>query len=369
MSKLAAAIRPRPRRSRRMRRSRRSRNSARSRGPRNRRAGRVALCHGVFDLVHLGHVRHLQAARKRWRRADRHGHGRSLRQQGARPPGFHRKHAGRNAGVARQMSTGSAINHTSSAEPSLDTRPARHLRQGPGLREPDDDVTGKIIAGARRRRAPWRPHRLHPRGDVQLVRADQPPLQHLRSAAARLSATGCAKTAAPQRLLELIDASSDMHVVLVGDTIIDEYQYVCRWENPPKENIVATRYSGSASSSPAACSRRPTTSRASASRSSRHLLGGDDYPRGIHPRNLRPNVSCTLSASPARPTTPQAALCRTRLSAQAVRGLHHERQAARRDRAARRSTAITSERVRDADVVIATDFGHGLIAARARSTR
>ena len=25
--------------------------------------GRVVLCHGVFDLLHLGHVRHLEAAR------------------------------------------------------------------------------------------------------------------------------------------------------------------------------------------------------------------------------------------------------------------------------------------------------------------
>ena len=43
-------------------------------------------------------------------------------------------------------------------------------------------------------------------------------------------------------LLELIDSVRDYRVLLVGDAIIDEYQYVLPMGKPPKENIIATRY-------------------------------------------------------------------------------------------------------------------------------
>src|SRR5262249_292099 len=43
-------------------------------------------------------------------------------------------------------------------------------------------------------------------------------------------------------LLELIDHVRDYRVLLVGDAIIDEYQYVLPMGKTPKENMIATRY-------------------------------------------------------------------------------------------------------------------------------
>jgi len=43
-------------------------------------------------------------------------------------------------------------------------------------------------------------------------------------------------------LLSLLDRIRDYRVVLVGDAIIDEYQYVLPMAKAPKENIIATRY-------------------------------------------------------------------------------------------------------------------------------
>ena len=121
----------------------------------------VALCHGVFDLVHLGHIRHIQAARNEGDvvmvtvTADRYvnkGPGRPIFPENMRAEML--------ASLANVDWVG--INHTSSAEPILDTvRPDIYVK-GSDYENPDDDITGKIKSRARRRRAPWRTHRVHP---------------------------------------------------------------------------------------------------------------------------------------------------------------------------------------------------------------
>src|SRR4029077_5412988 len=43
-------------------------------------------------------------------------------------------------------------------------------------------------------------------------------------------------------MLSLIERVKDYRVLMVGDTIIDEYQYVMPMGKSPKENMIATRY-------------------------------------------------------------------------------------------------------------------------------
>lgn len=45
-----------------------------------------------------------------------------------------------------------------------------------------------------------------------------------------------------QQLLDLLDSIKDMKVLIIGDTILDEYQYVSPSGQPSKENIMSTRY-------------------------------------------------------------------------------------------------------------------------------
>src|SRR3954449_192360 len=107
------------------------------------RGRKVALCHGVFDLVHLGHIRHIQAARNEGDvvmvtiTADRYvnkGPGRPIFPENMRAEML--------ASLATVDWVG--INHTSSAEPILDTvRPDIYVK-GSDYENPEDDVTGKI---------------------------------------------------------------------------------------------------------------------------------------------------------------------------------------------------------------------------------
>ena len=43
-------------------------------------------------------------------------------------------------------------------------------------------------------------------------------------------------------LLELIESVRNYRVLIIGDAIIDEYQYVLPMGKSPKENMIATRY-------------------------------------------------------------------------------------------------------------------------------
>src|SRR6185295_10121062 len=44
------------------------------------------------------------------------------------------------------------------------------------------------------------------------------------------------------KLMQMIDSISSMKVLLIGDTIIDEYQYVHPLNKSPKENLIPTLY-------------------------------------------------------------------------------------------------------------------------------
>ena len=134
-----------------------------------------------------------------------------------------------------------------------------------------------------------------------------------------------------------------------------------RSENPPRKTS-SQPCPRAASSSPAACSPRPTTWRASASRSrSSPFSAATTIPKEFIDAHLRPNVKLTPIRVDGRPTT-------RKLRYVELGYLHKlfevytmndtpfgEAERAEIDR-------VTKERVRGADVVVATDFGHGMIA-------
>ena len=146
---------------------------------------------------------------------------------------------------------------------------------------------------------------------------------------ARPSSTGCAPRAALPAMLELIEQVRDYRVVLVGDAIIDEYQYVRPMGKAAKENIIATRFQDSE------MFRRRRVRR----RQPRRLLlqrgRGRDLPRRA--RQLRradpqePDAEREADrARAARRRRPRASAVSSipRYTAQAVRGLFHQRRAA-----------------------------------------
>lgn len=50
------------------------------------------------------------------------------------------------------------------------------------------------------------------------------------------------QTVGLQQLIDLIESIKDMRILMIGDTILDEYQYVSPSGQPSKENIMSTRH-------------------------------------------------------------------------------------------------------------------------------
>lgn len=200
----------------------------------------VVHAHGTFDLLHLGHVRHFQVARALGdvlvvtMTADRFvnkGPGRPVFGEAARAEML----------ASLEYVDWVAINQAPDAVDAISQiRPSIYVK-GQDYQEPEGDVTGKIIF--ERRAVEAHGGRIHFTEGVTFSSTEllnrhfdvyQPHVRdHLR---ALRNDGGMAE------MLDLIEKVRDYHIVLVGDAIIDEYEYVLPMGKPPKECIIATRY-------------------------------------------------------------------------------------------------------------------------------
>src|ERR1700728_403617 len=206
-----------------------------------RRAGQIIVqAHDTFDLLHLGHVRHLEAARKLGDvlivtvTADR------FVNKGPGRPVF-------NAELRAEMLATLeyvdwvAINDTADAVSAIEhIRPSIYVK-GQDYQNPDGDITGKITL--ERDAVEAHGGRIHftdevPVSSTELVNRHLNVFEpHIREHLDTLRANG-----GLEEIYDLIDSVADYRVLIVGDAIIDEHQYVLPMHKTPKENMFATRY-------------------------------------------------------------------------------------------------------------------------------
>jgi bifunctional ADP-heptose synthase (sugar kinase/adenylyltransferase) len=162
-------------------------------------------------------------------------------------------------------------------------------------------------------------------------------------------------------ILDAIERIKNYRVVLVGDAIIDEYQYVLPMGKPPKEHIIATRYQDheifaggviAAANHVASFCREVDVIT---------CLGTTASHEDLIRRTLKPNVRLHALHRANAPTT----LKRRFVDPSSVRKLFEVYQMndepLTADLEARLGADIDAL-CPQADVVIATDFGHGLIS-------
>src|SRR5579862_5276333 len=206
-----------------------------------RRTGQtVVQAHGTFDLLHLGHVRHLEVARKLGDvlvvtvTADR------FVNKGPGRPVF-------NAELRAEMLATLAyvdwvaINDSADAVSAIEQiRPSIYVK-GQDYQNPQGDITGKIEL--ERDAVETYGGRIHFTDEVSFSSSElinrhlnvfEP---HIREHLDTLRQDG-----GLDQLIDLIERVADYRVLIVGDAIIDEYQYVLPMHKTPKENMIATRY-------------------------------------------------------------------------------------------------------------------------------
>ena len=206
-----------------------------------RKSGKkVVQAHGTFDLLHLGHVRHLEAARALGDvlmvtiTADNFvnkGPGRPVFGEVLRAEML----------AALEYVDWVGIHNSADAVSAISLiRPSVYVK-GQDYQDPQGDVTGKIAY--ERDEVEKFGGELRFTDEITFSSSElinrhfnvfEP---HVREHLDTLRDSGGLAD-----LTKLIDSIRDYRVVLVGDAIIDEYQYVLPMGKPPKENIIATRF-------------------------------------------------------------------------------------------------------------------------------
>jgi rfaE bifunctional protein nucleotidyltransferase chain/domain len=324
-----------------------------------RKSGRtIALCHGVFDLIHFGHLRHIELARKE---ADvllvtvtadqfvNKGPGRPIF-----PDTMRAEMLG-----AIEIVDYVAINYAPSAESAVSAIKPNVYVKGSDYENANDDLTGKI--GSERETVERHGGRLVFTRDLtfsssslinRYVDIHDPPLREFLE---RLrEADGL------RRINSLLDSIKDYKVAFVGDAIIDEYHYVTTLGKSPKENVISTLagdrevFAGgvfAAANHLASFCREIEVFSA---------LGALDNYGALIADALRPNVKYDKVEIPGRPTTRklryvQPSYIRKMFEVYFMDDTPFPAVEANTIKAAVKKVC------RDADLVVVTDFGHGMM--------
>ncbi len=200
----------------------------------------VVLCHGVFDLIHPGHIRHLESAKKEGDilvvsvTPDRYvnrGPGRPVFPQELR------------AEVLASLSCVdyAVINEWPTAVEMIQKLQPHLYVKGSDYKEISNDITGRIMEEEKAIRAVG----------GKMVFTNEITFSSSSLANNFLNLFSEEVTAFLKdfrtRVNEAsitahLDKAANCKVLVIGDTIIDEYYYCTPMGKSPKENVIATRY-------------------------------------------------------------------------------------------------------------------------------
>jgi rfaE bifunctional protein nucleotidyltransferase chain/domain len=321
----------------------------------------ITLCHGVFDLLHVGHLRHLGVAR---------GFGDTLIvsitadefvQKGPGRPVFQSMLRAEML-AALEIVDYVVVVDDPSAEPILSAVKPNVYAKGGDYIDPTQDVTGKIV----RERDIVEQHggRLVFTEDITFSSSNllnrffnvfEPEVKaHLQ---------GLKNEDGDRRIADLIARIQPMSVLLVGDAIIDRYSYVTAMGKSAKEHMIATLLQSSETFAGGVFATANHV--ASFCRKVDVLtgLGGpedenfEDLVRG----SLRPNVNLMPIYRHGAPTTLKTRFVEPTYLRKLFEVYSMDDTPLKPDEQ-REVDQRLQACIRDYDVVIVNDFGHGLIA-------
>ena len=325
-----------------------------------RRAGQIVVqAHGTFDLLHLGHVRHLEAASKLGDvlivtvTADR------FVNKGPGRPVF-------NAELRAEMLATLeyvdwvAINDAADAVSAIECiRPSIYIK-GQDYQNPQGDITGKITL--ERDAVEAHGGKIHFTDEVtfsstELINRHLNVFEpHIREHLDTLRENG-----GLEEICGLIDSVADYRVLIVGDAIIDEYQYVLPMHKTPKENMIATRYQdrelfaggvfAAANHVASFCKQVDVIT----------CLGDFDRHEDLARQSLKANVALKVFTRSGAPTTIKRRFVDPSYMRKLFEVYFMNDEPLPADVQSEVDGAI-AEVAGEYDVVIAADFGHGLIA-------
>ena len=326
---------------------------------RSKMAGKTVVhAHGAFDLLHLGHVRHLEAARQLGDilivtlTAD------SFVNKGPGRPVFAEQMRAEML-AALEYVHWVGINRAADAVSAIETiKPTLYVK-GQDYVNPQGDVTGKIT---NEREAVERCGGRIAFTDEVTYSSSELINRHVNvfEPHVRDHLQGLRQNGGLDHLIALIDSIKDYRVLFVGDAILDEYQYVVPMGKSAKENMIATRYQdrelfaggvfAAANHLAGFCRQVDILT----------CLGGSDSHEEFIREHLKPNVNMTAIERPGAPTT----LKRRFIDPSYMRKLFEvylmDDDPLPPDQL-RTIDRWIAKFAPEYDLIVVTDFGHGLI--------
>lgn len=321
----------------------------------------VVLAHGAFDLLHLGHLKHLESAHEQGDvlvvtvTADAF-----VNKGPGRPHFSHDQRAEMLAALA--IVDRVAINFAPTAENVIQAVKPTVYVKGPDYREAKLDVTGKIVDESRMVEAHG--GRVHFTDDITFSSSallnrhfsTDPPERRAFLEAARERGLG-------KIVMEMLERIRSFRVLLVGDTIVDEYFYVAPLGKSSKENLVATllrgtdRFAGGiiAAANHVAdfCDHVEIVTSLGTANSSEDLIRAA----------LKPNVKLNVVYREGMPTTRKTRYVDNDYMKKLFE-VYVMDDTPMNGRVEEQCLSVLNDRISEFDVVIATDFGHGMVTPR-----
>lgn len=320
---------------------------------------KVVLCHGVFDLMHMGHVRHLEIAKCEGDvlivtlTADRYvnkGPGRPVFTQQLRAEMI----------AALEYVDYVGINDTPTAEYVLASLKPDVYVKGSDYKNTDEDVTGMIVA--EREEVQKHGGKIVYTDDItfssstlinKYLNIYEPSLQEYLKV---MRSKGVL-----DQLLESLEKLKGLKVLFIGDAIIDEYQYVQPMGKSAKENMIASLFEerevfaggvfAAANHVADFCDHVEIIT----------SFGSYDTYEDFARESLKPNIDLYSIHRADAPTTRKCRFIDTGYSMRKLFEVYFMDDAPLLPKKEAELNALIEDRIAEADVVIVTDFGHGLL--------
>lgn len=319
----------------------------------------VVLCHGVFDLLHMGHIRHLETACREGDvlivtlTADRF-----VNKGPGRPVFGEQLRAEMIAAIEYVDWVG--INEAPTAEPVLMAiRPDIYVK-GSDYKKADDDVTGKIV---------FEQETVESYGG-RLVYTDEITFsssslinKHLSVYEPTLSQylSPMREDGTLERLTGLVDKIKNMRVLFVGDAILDEYQYVVPLGKSPKENMIATLFRNKELFAGGVFAAANHVASFCCDVEIVTCLGHEDTFEEHIIESLKPNIKLTALHREGIPTTRKCRFIDTSYATQKLFEVYFMDDSPLPPNLTAKLRDILLDRLSCYDLVVVTDFGHGLL--------
>jgi rfaE bifunctional protein nucleotidyltransferase chain/domain len=319
----------------------------------------VVLAHGVFDLVHLGHVRHLEAAKREGDvlivslTEDHHTH------KGPGRPVFPAPMRAEML-ASLHMVDWVVINDGATSVFLLKAlKPSVYIK-GSEYAKAEDDVTGKIVDEQEAVESGG--GRMVFTDDIvfsssalinRYLDVESPELrEYLETLRQKLSL---------ESITGLIEKVADYKVLLVGDAIIDEYQYVAPMGKSAKENMISTRFLDREVFAGGVFAAANHVASFCAEVEVITCLGRQDSYEDLIRTHLKPNVKLNVVYREGKPTTRKSRFVERNYLRKMFEVYFFE-DTPLPDHRQQELDSLIAKRAGEFDLVIVTDFGHGLIA-------